>query len=58
MKDIVFNESRNIIIAIGQGENVTILKLDLFMINNNIRNLLKTRRINLMMTSSRAALAH
>jgi len=43
MKDTVFIESGNTIIAIGQNNNITYSKLDRFLINNNIRNRSKAR---------------
>jgi len=43
MKDIVFNESKNAIVAIGDEKNITNAKLDRFMMNNNIRNRSKAR---------------
>jgi len=43
LKDIVFDESENVIIAIGQDKNITNSKLDRFMMNNNIRNRSKAR---------------
>jgi len=43
LKDVVFNESENAIIAIGEDKNITNSKLDKFMMNNNIRIRSKAR---------------
>jgi len=43
LKDIVFNESENAIIAIGEDKNITNSKVDRFVMNNNIRNRSKAR---------------
>ncbi len=43
MKDVVFNENEDAILAIGDDKNITNTKLDRFMINNNIRNRSKAR---------------
>ena len=43
MKDVVFNENEDAILAIGDDNNITNTKLDRFMINNNIRNRSKAR---------------
>ena len=43
MKDVVFNENEDAILAIGDDNNITNTKLDRFMININIRNRSKAR---------------
>jgi len=43
MKDVVFNENENAIVAIGDDNNITNTKLDRFMANNDIRNRSKAR---------------
>ena len=43
MKDVVFNENEDAILAIGADKNITNTKLDRFMININIRNRSKAR---------------
>ena len=43
MKDVVFNENENAIVAIGDDNNITNPKLDRFMANNDIRNRSKAR---------------
>ena len=43
MKDVVFNENEDAILAIGDDNNVTNSKLDRFLMNNNIRNRSKAR---------------
>ena len=43
MKDVVFNENKDAILAIGDDNNITNPKLDRFMTNNDIRNRSKAR---------------
>ena len=38
MTDVVFDESENAIVAIGEEKNLTNAKLNRFMMNNHIRN--------------------